>query len=316
MRIAFVGKGGSGKSTITGLFFLHLVEQHLPVLCLDADLNIHIPKLLGVNIPSGQSLSTPKNVLAIRTYLKGNSSYIRSIDHFYKTTPPSTGVNLITVNSDNPIIKKFFYSYTNSSYVGIVGTYQDDEIGKSCYHTNLSICENILSFTKLNHNEWIVADMVAGIDAFSNTLHAQFDTLILVVEPTQESIHVFRQYQELAHSADIHNNLFVIGNKVEDSDDETFLKKNIPESIYLGFFPKYQILKKQRQENKPLSHDVLHYLNRDLLFKTQHVTEAHLKDPNERLKKLHALHLSYIAQDYVRNAVGDISDQIDLTFRL
>ncbi len=43
--------------------------------------------------------------------------------------------------------------------------------------------------------------MVAGVDAFANTLHAQFDLICLVVEPTKRSLEVFRHYLELAEEA-------------------------------------------------------------------------------------------------------------------
>ena len=39
MRIAFVGKGGSGKTTAAALFSRHLATGGAPVLAVDADIN-------------------------------------------------------------------------------------------------------------------------------------------------------------------------------------------------------------------------------------------------------------------------------------
>lgn len=58
MKIAFVGKGGSGKSTCAALFIHHLLRKKLAVIAVDADINTHLANLLGLknsgiyNIPA------------------------------------------------------------------------------------------------------------------------------------------------------------------------------------------------------------------------------------------------------------------------
>ena len=39
MKIAFAGKGGSGKTTLSSLFTRHLAAQGLSVVAIDADIN-------------------------------------------------------------------------------------------------------------------------------------------------------------------------------------------------------------------------------------------------------------------------------------
>lgn len=314
MRIAFVGKGGAGKSTFSTLFFLNLIKQNEKVMCFDADLNIHVPKLLGMDFPENKSLSLNENTKKIRKYLIGESKKIQSPAHFYKTTPPSVGVNLFEINPQNEIIKEFTEPYKDS-YVATVGTYEADEIGRSCYHTNLSVLENLLTFARLNDDHWIVTDMVAGIDAFSNTLHKQFDALFMVVEPTQESIAVYEQYLKLSKHAGMDDRLFVIGNKVEDDEDEKFITANIPADKYLGSLRKSPELKKLRQQGSPLTIDTLANLDESLFQRLIELSKKLRRNPNDRLKELHQLHLKYIDQDYVKNAVGDISIQIDEEFK-
>lgn len=314
MRVAFVGKGGSGKSTFSTLFFLNLIKNKQNVVCFDADLNIHVPKLLGMDFPEEKSLSSSINTNKIKKYLIGSSKKIASPGHFYKTTPPSTGVNMFELTKDNEIIKSFAEPYKNG-YVAVVGTYEKDEIGKSCYHTNLSILENILTFAKLRDEDWIVTDMVAGIDAFSNTLHKQYDALFLIVEPTQESIAVYDQYKKLATHAGIDNRLFVVGNKIEDEDDDQFIRSNIDSEKYVGSLQKSIELKKARQKGVPLTEDVIDTLDESLFDNLVDISKQMRLDPNDRLKELHQLHLKYIDQGYVKNAVGDLSTQIDNEFR-
>ena len=47
MRIAFVGKGGSGKTTMAAMFSRYLAELGNPVLAVDADINQHLGEALG-----------------------------------------------------------------------------------------------------------------------------------------------------------------------------------------------------------------------------------------------------------------------------
>jgi CO dehydrogenase maturation factor len=315
MKIAFVGKGGSGKSTLTALFFLKLVSQKENVVCFDADLNIHIPKLLGVDFPDSKSLSSERNTKKIREYLRGNSKKIASADHFYKTTPPSEGVNHFRVEPTNQIIQDFTARY-GSGYLAAVGTYEEDEIGKSCYHVNLSILENILSFAELKNDDWIVVDMVAGIDAFSNTLHKQFDALFIVVEPTKESMDVYVQYLKLAKHAGVDKRLFVVGNKLEDPGDEEYISSNVDSGKYLGSLTKNNAIKISRQKGMPLDELILQSFDQDVFEKIAATAKNHKKDPTENLRDLHELHKRYVAQDYVINAVGDITNQIDGAYKI
>ena len=314
MRVAFVGKGGTGKSTLSTLFFLHLLSNDQKVLLFDADLNIHIPDLLGVSFPEEKSLSLTNNTAKIRKYLRGKSTFIRSIDDFYKTTPPSNGVNLLTLEQTNPLLKECTEPY-KQGYISVVGTYEKDEIGRSCYHTNLSILENLLSFASLKENEWIIADMVAGIDAFSNTFHKQFDALILIIEPTQESVAVYRQYLSLATHAGIADRLLVVGNNVEDQDDLEFLKTAIQSSSFIGHLPHHRSLKKKRQRGEVLDTELLKTIGVELFNTIEKQSRKMKIDPEQRLKELHQLHLHYIQQDYVKNASGDLSHQIDKQYR-
>ena len=53
MKIALVGKGGSGKTTLAALLVRHLVAADRPVLAVDADINQHLAVALGVNGGAG-----------------------------------------------------------------------------------------------------------------------------------------------------------------------------------------------------------------------------------------------------------------------
>ena len=49
MRIALVGKGGSGKTTVSALLIRHLAASGVPVVAVDADINQHLAASLGLD---------------------------------------------------------------------------------------------------------------------------------------------------------------------------------------------------------------------------------------------------------------------------
>ena len=89
MRIAFVGKGGSGKTTLAALFSLLAAKDRNPLAVFDGDLNMHMPELLGFELfPITKHLSRPEPSRTIKTYLKGTNE-ISDLNAFRKTTPPT-----------------------------------------------------------------------------------------------------------------------------------------------------------------------------------------------------------------------------------
>jgi CO dehydrogenase maturation factor len=310
MRIAFVGKGGSGKTTLAALFAEYLKENtKRNILAIDADINMHMAELLGFDKESiaDKELSNPKNADLVRAYLKGNNSRIKEIKQFWKTTPPTRESNFIRLSENSNTILESFSSKRDNLYFMIVGTYESDKIGTSCYHGSLSVLENILSHT-IDDGNYIVADMVAGTDAFANTLHAQLDILALVIEPTIKGLEVFKQYHELAKSAGILDNIIVVGNKIRGKTDKQFLEENIPAPMLFGFFYESKYLRKYDQEGGRLDAKMLENKNTKLFKAILEKLSKTTPDYNKRLRRLYEIHRRLANQN------KEIMDQIDETF--
>lgn len=315
MRIAFVGKGGSGKTTLTALFTQYL-ERNIDnnIWLVDADLNIHIANLLNLpEVNKSKHLSSGASQTTIKKYLIGNNGKVKSLGHFKKTTPPTKDSGLIKLSDKKNFIFQNFTTSRNNIYLSIVGTYQDDGIGTSCYHNNLSILENILSHT-VDRNTYIVVDMVAGIDAFAGTLHSQFDLLVLSVEPTKRSVQVFNQYRDLAEEAGVEKQLYVVANKVRNKKDEDFILNNIPEKSLIGFIEDSVHIRDVDQEAESLSIEKLNNHTQETLKSINERLKQSIVPANKRLNHLFDLHKKYVAQGYVKDRFGDLTDQIDSTF--
>lgn len=314
MRIAFVGKGGSGKSTITASFAGYVAENtKSSIAVFDADLNIHIPQLLGFgDISESHHLSAPQNAQVIKQWLKGNNEYV-DLSEFKKTTPPTRKSQIVHIEHLQKTPLNTFAVTKGALSVFAIGTYQEDGIGASCYHNNLAIFESILNHTD-DTNAYLIADMVAGIDSFAGTLHAQFDLTCVVVEPTLRSIEVYKKYCELAKQAGVLHTVFAIGNKTRDQKEKDFIAAHIDADKIIGFFDEDPHVREVDQMGGILDTHKLTENNQLVLNKVLDLLNAQPDNRDARLKKIWELHKTYISQGYILKQHGDLSGQIDPDF--
>lgn len=310
MKIAFVGKGGSGKSTVSSLFIKHLTATGQRVLAIDADINQHLAEMVGAELIPERALYYDENASKVRTILRGTNSRIESAARFVKTTPPGTGSHLVRLQDDDPVLHDYAMKFGNNYFMH-AGTYDPDGIGISCYHSNLAVVENVLSHTVLRDNEWLVTDMVAGTDAFAGALHIMFDAIFMVVEPTPESVGVFKQFLKLAEEADVAERVYAVGNKVMDDEDGRYLIDALGSKLIakLGYDNQ---LRKARQRGEGL--DVLSADTRASLNQIVKIARSSRIDPNEQLRRLHELHQRFATQGFTVAKHGDITAQADREF--
>jgi CO dehydrogenase maturation factor len=229
MKIAFVGKGGSGKTTLASLFTGYLAGAGRPVLAIDADINQHLAVALGASEEESLALPTlGENMGLIKEYLRGDNPRIADAASMIKTTPPGRGSRLVTPFEENPISSACF-SDIGGVRLAVTGQFEEDDLGVACYHSKIGAAELLLNHMIDRDGEYVVMDMTAGADAFASGLFTRFDVTFLVCEPTLRSIGVYRQYADYA--GDFGIRLVVVGNKVNDADDVEFLREQAGDDL-------------------------------------------------------------------------------------
>ncbi|WP_203727371.1 nucleotide-binding protein [Paractinoplanes durhamensis] len=299
MKIAFTGKGGSGKSTLAALFVGYLRATGRRVLAVDADVNVHLAPLLGVVADSAAALSHPDNVTAVRRHLLGTNPLVGGVDRFVATTPAGPGSGLVTLESGDPVLARHAVALDERTHVMHVGTYEPEDIGAGCYHGHLSILENLLSHLRPADGDWVVCDMVAGTDAFANSLHAQFDAIVVVVEPTPESVTVACRYRELAAAAGVADLVTLVGNKVVDDVDVDYLRRELGAEPFAVLRAQAGLRRARQAGDCPRPADL------DDPAPLRRIAERVRPMPAERrAAQLRALHLKVAEQERARSQLG------------
>lgn len=225
MRVAFVGKGGSGKTTLSSLFCRYLASGQWPVIAMDADINQHLGAALGLSEMEAATLvPMGLEIERIKGYVRGSNPRLPSTASMLKTTPPGTGSRLLRLDEANPLWEHFTREVASVRLLA-TGPFSQEDLGHRCYHSKVGAVELILNHLLDGPGEYVVVDMTAGADSFASGMFTKFDLTFLVVEPTLKSLGVYKQYQEYAREYDVR--IRVIGNKVESEEDVQFLREQV-----------------------------------------------------------------------------------------
>ncbi|WP_172385699.1 ATP-binding protein [Streptomyces sp. MNP-20] len=233
MKIAFVGKGGSGKTTLSSLFIRHLATTGAPVVAVDADINQHLGAALGLDDEQAAELpAMGARLPLIKDYLRGANPRIASAETMIKTTPPGDGSRLLRLREQNPVYDACARPVEldgGAVRLMVTGPFTESDLGVACYHSKTGAVELCLNHLVDGRDEYAVVDMTAGSDSFASGMFTRFDMTFLVAEPTRKGVSVYRQYRDYA--VDFGVALKVVGNKVQSQDDIDFLREQVGEDL-------------------------------------------------------------------------------------
>lgn len=221
MIIGFLGKGGSGKSTIATLITKTIAKKGHPVLAVDADHNMDLSFNLGVQEKDGTYLGTALPDLLDYCGLKKDEKYPGV---FFRETFPTFAY---TKNRDT-FTQKYARNVDDRISVMIAGPHTEHVLhGAHCSHSLVTPLKVYLPLLALAEDEFVIVDEKAGADGAGAGISTGFDVACVVTEPTAHGIKSAKQICELL---DYYETPFiVIGNKVLNQEDIDFLNDNAPQ---------------------------------------------------------------------------------------
>ncbi len=218
MKLAISGKGGVGKTLLSALLTREFARNGYTVLAIDADPDTNLASALGFPDPENITpISEMKELVEERTGVK-----------------PGQPGSLFKLNPKVDDIPEKYAQKLDGIRLMVMGKVKKG--GSGCYCAENTLLQALIAHLLVARNEVVILDMAAGIEHLGRATARAVDKLIIVVEPGRKSIETAVRIKKLAQDIGI-TNIAAVGNKIRNSQDQEFVKNNLPGFEFLGFIP-------------------------------------------------------------------------------
>lgn len=204
MKIAICGKGGCGKSTTTALLAKELARAGKQVLVIDSDeSNYGLHRQLGMELPKDFTAFFGGKEAVLKDMMLSNFT------HKFFDGPWSL--------SDIP---EGYRAEKDGVMLMSSGKIHQANEGCACAMNN--VMQQFIANLQLAADEFALMDMEAGIEHFGRGVDNGVDLLLMVVDPSFESLRLSKKIQELGSS--IGKPVYFILNKVTDDTRQAMVE--------------------------------------------------------------------------------------------
>lgn len=212
MKVAFLGKGGSGKSTMATAMVKHLTQQGRRTLAIDADHNMD----LSYNLGASPAVFLGSDPYAIKRYVgvSEKQSFIETVH-----TATENGI-VFSINPADNFTESVTTRISPALRLMTAGPHTDIvRSGEHCSHSLAAPLKVYLPLLKLKGNETVVIDERAGTDPVATGILKGVDLAVIVREPTVNSARVAEQITHELEIAEIPH--LIVDNKLHGIEMDT-----------------------------------------------------------------------------------------------
>lgn len=204
MKIATVGKGGSGKTTIAGTLARLLGQKTGKVLAIDGDTNPNLALVLGLS---------PSQADAI-TYTR--ASVMQSVE------TEDGGRRLELAIAPAELEARYVTKAPDGVDLVVMGQPEHGSAGQGCMCASHRAVRGLIAELS-GFGEHTVTDMEAGLEHLRRGTARNVDLMLIVVEPYYRSLEAGARTAALARELAIPH-IYAVANKVRSADDQAAIE--------------------------------------------------------------------------------------------
>lgn len=221
MKVAVVGKGGSGKTTTSAVLARALARRGLKTIALDCDTNPNLGLSLGVG-----EVETDRLVAVRQAVDTGEEEHAADF---------------------SDLIKRFGVDAPDGVRLAVVSAIENPEPGCPCCGISP---EQLLE--RLDSTDGVVvADFEAGLGTVIRMGSNPIDVIIVVTEPTSKSLEVARRAVTLVQQEKL-GRLVIAANRVRDDADLDRIRAALPDLDLVVIPDEPEIVNAERLGESPL----------------------------------------------------------------
>ena len=199
MKIAMVGKGGSGKTTLAGTLARVLARRRHRVLAIDGDPNPNLALMLGM------SRSDADRILSIP------SSLVQSV------TTPSGETTLRLTMERAMVLGQYAAQAPDGVQLIVMGKPADGSAGSGCMCASHRAVRGLIA-EMTDAGDHTITDMEAGLEHLKRGTARNVEAMLIVAEPYYRSLEAASRTFSLANELKIAH-VYAVANKVRTDAD-------------------------------------------------------------------------------------------------